>query len=173
MDEIIKVDLFDQEIGYGNKMDIHRRHQLHRAFSLFIVDDSNRMLIQQRAVDKYHSGGLWSNACCSHPRKGETLEKAVMRRTEEELGIRIGNMQELFSFVYCADYGEIGEYEYDHVFLTQYNGKVCPVPEELQDVKWVALDELKEDLENHPENYSVWFQIAAPRVLKILWKGDV
>ena len=104
-DKLIWVDLFDNEIGSGDKLETHVKNQLHRAFSLFIVHDG-KMLIQKRALEKYHSGGLWANACCSHPRWGESLEDAVQKRLEEELGIPQGTcaIQELFSFHYFSQY---------------------------------------------------------------------
>lgn len=167
-DQLILIDLFDREIGYGPKLEVHRRGQLHRAFSVFLID-GDRMLIQQRNPEKYHSGGLWANACCSHPRKGENLEEAVVRRMEEELGIRT-DCKELFHFVYYSKYSdEMHEYELDHVFLGTYHGDPSFSREEIAQVKWVSMEWLAEDLKNHPEQYTSWFQIAAPSVLEKVW----
>lgn len=168
-DQLIKVDIYDNEIGYGGKMEIHQKGELHRAFSIFLVD-GDRMLIQRRNPDKYHSGGLWANSCCSHPRKGEALEEAVKRRLEQELGVA-ADCKELFTFVYFSKYSDqMHEYEYDHVFLGEYSsGEEIPFdPEEIAEVRWVTLNWLEQDLVQHPERYSSWFLIAAPGVLQIL-----
>lgn len=168
-DKIILVDIFDNETGYGEKLNVHKNRLLHRAFSVFIVKDG-KMLVHQRKIGKYHSGGLWTNACCSHPRMGETLEVAVARRLQEELHLSCST-EELFSFVYYQDYGELAEYEYDHVFLGEYEGEIDFNKEEIDAVKWVNFSELKEDLEKHPERYTAWFLIAAPKVLYLLNKN--
>lgn len=165
-DELICVDIFDREIGTADKMACHVKPVLHRAFSVFIVD-GNRMLIQRRAMGKYHSGGLWANACCSHPRAGESLSDAVERRLFEETGIRC-ETEELFSFVYCASLGRVYEYELDHVFLGEYGGNVTPDPDEIMDTWWIELDELATLLVSQPEMFSVWFITAAPKVLAYL-----
>ena len=129
-DRVILVDIFDNQIGSGEKMRVHREGRLHRAFSVFLYD-GRKMLIQQRNPEKYHSGGLWANACCSHPRDRETLEEAVDRRMSEELGIQ-PEVREIDSFVYRAVYGDgLSEYEYDHVFLGKYRGEVQANPYEL------------------------------------------
>lgn len=163
---LILVDLFDNEIGSGEKMETHVREQLHRAFSVFIVHDG-KMLIQQRAMDKYHSAGLWANACCSHPRFGETFETSVQKRLKLELGIEIGNCdpEEVFSFVYYSKYDGLSEYEYDHVLLADYAGPIQANPEEIMDTRWVSFEELKKEMEEEPAKFSTWFMIAAPRVL--------
>ena len=111
-DKLIWVDIFDNEIGSGDKLETHVKNQLHRAFSVFIVHDG-KMLIQRRALGKYHSAGLWANACCSHPRWGESLADAVQKRMEEELGIAQGSIypEELFSFNYFTQYDGLSEYE--------------------------------------------------------------
>lgn len=165
-DKLIWVDIFDNEIGSGEKLETHVKEQLHRAFSVFIVHDG-KMFLQRRAMDKYHSGGLWANACCSHPRKGETLEVAVQRRMEEELGIAQGACapEELFAFTYYSHYDGLSEYEFDHVFLCDYHGRMAPNPEEMMDTRWVELDELQKELETSPQKFSAWFLIAAPRVI--------
>ena len=124
-DDIILVDIFDSEIGHTDKDDAHRRGLLHRAFSVFVIHDG-RMLIQKRSRDKYHSGGLWTNACCSHPREGESLDQAVPRRMREELGFS-SRAEELFSFVYRHVFSDgLVEYEFDHVFLADYDGESIP-----------------------------------------------
>jgi isopentenyl-diphosphate delta-isomerase len=161
-DELILVDLFDREIGTGPKLRVHRENRLHRAFSVFILHE-DRMLIQRRAFDKYHSGGLWANACCSHPRAGEDLAGAVKRRLFEELGI-CTETEELFDFVYFQQYEGLSEYEYDHVFAGDYDGPLQVNTDEIHEVRWVPMEELMEDLLVSPEKYCAWFRIAFPKV---------
>ena len=165
-DKLIWVDIYDNEIGCGDKMETHVKRQLHRAFSVFIIHEG-KMFIQRRAMNKYHSGGLWANACCSHPRYGETLEEAVQRRMEDELGIPQGSChpQELFGFTYYSPYEGLSEYEFDHVFLCDYHGDMTPNPEEMMDTRWVELEELQKEMEEYPQRFSAWFLIAAPRVM--------
>ena len=168
-DKLIWVDLFDNEIGCGEKLETHVKNQLHRAFSLFIVHDG-KMLIQKRALDKYHSGGLWANACCSHPRWGETLSDAVQKRMEEELGIPQGTCkpQELFSFNYFSQYQGLSEYEIDHVFLTDYQGEIKADQDEIMELRWISLEDLQVELQEKPQSFSTWFLIAAPRVIEYI-----
>lgn len=165
-DELILVDLFDQAIGHGEKLDVHRRHLLHRAFSVFLVDENGRWLLQKRADGKYHSGGLWANACCSHPRWGRNFAPrfpAGYRRNWESR-----NAQELFSFIYYAPFPSLSEYEFDHVFLLRHSGPVTPNPEEIGSTRWVTPEQLQQELLAHPEQFCSWFLIAAPRVLALL-----
>ena len=170
-EQLIWVDIFDNEIGEGEKLETHVKEQLHRAFSVFIIHDG-KMLLQRRALDKYHSAGLWANACCSHPRKGQTFEESVQDRLELELGIPKGAClpQEVFSFVYYSRYEGLSEYEYDHVLVVDYNGKIIPNPEEIMETRWVELAKLKQELEEEPQKFSTWFLIAAPRVLQMYIK---
>ncbi len=167
-DEIILVDFNDNIIGSGEKLWVHRSDRLHRAFSVFIVRDG-KMLIQQRNFDKYHSGGLWANACCSHQRVEETLELAVERRLVEELGIK-AKPEEIAHFTYRTEYDNgLTEYEYDHVFFTDtFTGELKPNPEEIAQVRWIGIEALKEEMLSHPETFSSWFMIAAPMVFEHL-----
>lgn len=166
MDELILVNAEDEEIGYGEKAYVHEKGLLHRAFSVFIVNDG-KMLIQKRNRNKYHSGGLWTNACCSHPRKGESLKEAVHRRLEEELGIDC-DVEELFDFMYRTVFAEnLYEYEFDHVFLADYSGSIELNREEASEIKWIDLQELKEDIVRRPEKYTSWFLIAVNKVIKV------
>lgn len=169
MDEIILVDLSDNEIGTGEKLDVHVNNRLHRAFSVFIVND-NKMLIQKRALEKYHSGGLWANACCSHPRKGEKLDEAVTRRLREELGIKC-DTKKVFSFIYYEHYSNLSEYEYDHVFLGQYAGEIEINKNEIEEYKWIDISKLEEWLLNNPEDFAAWFLISCPKIINI-WKDE-
>ena len=168
-DELILVDIFDQPVGSAGKAETHRKGLLHRAFSVFLLN-GDQMLIQQRALHKYHSGGLWSNACCSHPRVGESLPSAVERRLQEELGLQTP-CREVGAFVYRHEFSpELFEYEYDHIFVGEYSGEVKLNPEEAMAMRWVGLDELADDLRKNPQKYSVWFLTAAPMVLATLKK---
>ena len=167
MSSLILTDLFDNEIGTMSKSEAHRLGRLHRAFSVFIVD-GGKMLIQKRHRDKYHSGGLWANACCSHPVQGETLAQAVPRRLKEELGIQCA-ARELFSFVYFTKYAhDLFEYEYDHVFLAEYSGTCDFDRSEIEELQWITFEELEQRMLEKPQEFASWFMIAAPKVLQIL-----
>ena len=167
-DQLILVDLTDHCIGSAPKLTAHEKRLLHRAFSVFLID-GDRMLIHQRNKDKYHSGGLWTNACCSHPRYGEELTDSVHRRMRQELGIDT-EVKELFHFVYYRDYGSLAEYEYDHVFLGHLpSDRPIPYdPDEIMDLRWITLAELEQEMTGHPEHFSAWFMTAAPGVLEYL-----
>lgn len=173
---LILVDTSDKEIGSATKEEAHRNGMLHRAFSVFVVKDG-KMLIQKRNINKYHSGGLWANSCCSHPRVGEALEDAVQRRMKEEIGFSC-EVQEVAHFVYRTKYSEsLFEYEFDHVFVGNYKdgGQDEPVQfnkDEIEEVKWISLHELKKDLVENPDKYSSWFLIAAPMVLERIANDD-
>jgi len=170
MDNILLVDIFDREKGYAEKLEVHQKGILHRAFSVFIYS-GNKMLLQRRNTEKYHSGGLLTNACCSHQRQGECLQECVTRRMKEEIGIDVP-LKELFSFVYRTSFEDgLVEYELDHVFLGEYSGDVRPDPQEVSEVIWMDIDQLAEDLTIHPEKYTIWFLSAAPRVLEIIRAG--
>ncbi len=169
MEEIILVDENDNEIGYMEKIEAHKNGaKLHRAFSIFIFNKDGKMLLQKRAKTKHLFANLWTNACCSHPIKGEALEKAAHRKLKQEFGFDCP-LNEKFSFIYRAD-GEHGlsEYEYDHVFIGFYDGKPNPNPQEIDEWKYVRVDELKKDVKNRPENYTPWFKICLERVVQEL-----
>ena len=159
-DDLILVDLDDRETGRGEKMDVHRRGLLHRAFSVFLFD-GGRLLVQRRAAQKYHSAGLWANTCCSHPRAGQPLPEAVAQRLLEECGITGARVREAGSFVYRAPFPNgLTEYELDHVFVGEYAGPFAPNPEEIAELRFVPLTELKEDMRTNPDRYAVWFFTA-------------
>lgn len=167
MEKVICVDFNDQMIGECEKLEAHRIPVLHRAFSVFIVHE-DKMLIHQRAFHKYHWGGYWTNACCSHPRANETLLEAVHRRLQEELGID-GDVEELFSFTYLAHFSdECSEYEYDHVFIMDSDITPEINPEEVHEFKWISIEDLQKDMLEYPKKYTPWFMIACPRVIQIM-----
>src|SRR5690606_32010992 len=128
------------------------------AFSVLIFNDKNEMLLQKRASNKYHCGGLWTNACCSHPRLSETPKEAAMRRLNEELGFTT-QLTYLGKFIYKAKFENgLIEHELDHVFVGQYSGIITPNPEEVEDYKYIRIEELKEAISNEPQKYTVWFK---------------
>ena len=165
IEEITLVNLDDEVIGYETKEEVHRSGKLHRAFSVFIVNEG-RMLLQKRNPNKYHSGGLWTNACCSHQRRGEVLVEAVHRRMEEELGFDC-RLEEQFTFTYRTVFAEdLIEYELDHVFAGDCDPSLCVDPEEVAETRWVSFETLKAEMLDHPEQFSSWFLIAAPEIMK-------
>lgn len=166
---VILVNEKDEEIGSMEKIEAHKKGKLHRAFSIFIFNSKGEMLLQKRALSKYHSGGLWSNACCSHPEPGENTKFAAERRLVEELGIDV-TLQKIFDFVYRADFDNgLTEYEFDHVFTAKYDGDAEMNPEEVIDVAYKTMDELKEELKSYPQKYTEWFRIAFPKIEQ--WRG--
>lgn len=167
-EQVILVDRNDNEIGLMAKMEAHEKGVLHRAFSVFVFNQHGEMMLQRRALSKYHSPGLWSNTCCSHPRKGETALEAAHRRTVEEMGFDC-EMNKAFSFIYKADFDNgLTEHEFDHVIIGKYDKEPVINPEEVDSWKWIKLDELKKDMNENPEKYTVWFRIAFKEVEKQL-----
>lgn len=155
---LLLVTAQDEVIGYGEKMDVHRRGLLHRAFSVLIVNSRDELLLQQRAAEKYHSPGLWTNACCSHPLKGEDTEAAAHRRLKEELGFDCG-LDFAFKFTYRAEFDNgLTEHEIDHVFTGRYDGPVHPDPAEVSAIRWIRYGDLQESLQQEPGIYTVWFR---------------
>ena len=165
MEQVILVDVDDCEIGVMEKMEAHKQAVLHRAFSVFLFNPQGKMLLQQRALTKYHSAGLWTNTCCSHPRPGETLENAVSRRLIEEMGITT-KVFKAFDFIYQAELPDnLNEYEFDHVFIGNYDADVRPNHLEVANFVYQSIEEVEANLESHPEKYTVWFKIAFPKVV--------
>lgn len=163
-DSIVLVNDRDEEIGYGEKMEVHRIGQLHRAFSLVIVDRDDRMLLQKRASNKYHSGGLWTNACCSHPREGENIEDAVRRRVSEELGLDISDpsvyeLYEMGKFKYIKHFNGFTEHEIDHVFILQVDGDIDLHLDanEIEELKWIDFWDVGDLMLENPGNFTAWF----------------
>lgn len=164
MTQVILVDAQDQPVGTMEKMEAHEKALLHRAFSVFLFNSRGEMVLQQRALSKYHSGGLWTNACCSHPAPGEETEAAARRRLREELGLDLP-VTKIFDFMYRADFDNgLTEYEFDHVFTGHYEGEVNFNPEEVMAVTYLSMDRLRSDMEQNPGKYTAWFRIAFPRV---------
>jgi isopentenyl-diphosphate Delta-isomerase len=172
MEQVILVDENDVEIGTMEKIEAHRKALLHRAFSVFVFNEKGEMLIQQRALTKYHSGGLWTNACCSHPRPGEEILAAAQRRLKEEMGFVTG-LNKVFDFTYKAPFDNgLTENEFDHVFVGTYNGEIKPSVYEVEDYCYRTLKDIDESLQSHPKKYTAWFHIAFPKVHN-WWKDSV
>jgi isopentenyl-diphosphate delta-isomerase len=162
--EVILVNEQDEQIGTMEKMEAHRKAVLHRAFSVFIFNAKGEMLLQQRARHKYHSAGLWTNACCSHPSPGEETLVAANRRLIEEMGFSTP-LEKMFSFTYKSEYDNgLTEHEFDHVFTGKFEGSIKPDPEEVQDYCFKSLDEIEGSLQSHPAKYTSWFHIAFPKL---------
>jgi len=157
--EVVLVDQADRPIGTMEKLEAHEKGLLHRAFSVFVFNDQGEMLLQQRALSKYHSSGLWSNTCCSHPTPNESLKEAGEKRLQEEMGFSTP-LSPLFAFEYRVDLdNNLTEHEFDHVFIGQYNGEINPNPTEVMDHKWVSMEQLKEQMTQDPNRFTAWFQI--------------
>lgn len=164
MEHVVLVDEQDTQIGIMEKMAAHIVPRLHRAFSIFIFNSKGEMLLQQRALTKYHSPGLWTNTCCSHPRNGESLEQATARRLKEEMGLTC-DMHEVFTFIYKAPVGlGLVEHEYDHVWFGTTDDTPVVNAEEVASFKYMSLDEIASDMEAHPECYTEWFKISFEEV---------
>ena len=163
-EKILLVDKNDNPIGYEAKLKTHEDALLHRAFSIFIFNDKNEMLIQRRAIEKYHCGGLWTNTCCSHQRENEILHEAANRRLKEEMGFST-QLFELFTFHYNVKFENgLTENEIDHVYIGNYDGNIKLNPNEACDYKWINHDELKEWISTHPNDFTPWFLIAIKKM---------
>lgn len=169
--EVILVTAQDEAIGVMEKMEAHQKGVLHRAFSVFIFDKGGRMLLQQRAPQKYHGAHLWTNACCSHPYWDEPVETAAQRRLQEELGFTTP-LQKIFSFTYkAAVENNLVEHEYDHVFAGEYEGQIQMNKEEVCDYAYHDLSSVKRLLQEAPETFTSWFKIAFPQI-EAWWKEN-
>lgn len=164
--EVVLVNENDEPIGLMEKMEAHKKGLLHRAFSVFIFDKKGNMLLQQRAADKYHGAHLWTNACCSHPFSDEKVENAAKRRLKEELGFTT-DLHQIFSFTYHAKVeNDLIEHEFDHVFAGEYESDIHPNSNEVADYSYKPIDEIKKEMEQHPEKFTSWFKIAFPKIEK-------
>ncbi len=164
MEQVILVNERDEEAGLMEKMEAHEKALLHRAISVFIFNTKGEMLLQQRAAKKYHSAGLWANACCSHPRPGEDVLAASQRRLKEELGFETP-LKKIFEFTYKASFDNgLTEHEFDHVFTGTFNDAILPNPDEVQDYTYKSMNDIEASLKINPHKYSVWFIIAFPQI---------
>ena len=152
--KLILVDMMDRPVGTGEKGEVHAKGLLHRAFSLFLQDQEGRVLLQQRAMGKYHSGGLWTNSCCSHPAPGDSWEACIALRTQEELGVTVHGLREVGQFVYHRDFGDgVQEFELDHIWVGQIADAPKPDPEEAMALCWLTPEQAAEDLRLYPARY--------------------
>jgi isopentenyl-diphosphate Delta-isomerase len=162
--DVILVDENDEQVGTMEKMEVHQKALLHRAFSVFILNDKGEMLLHKRADRKYHSAGLWTNACCSHPKPGEDTSAAAKNRLQEEMGINTP-LKKVFDFIYKAPFDNgLTEYEFDHVFIGSYDGDIFPNAEEVSDYCYKSIEEVRNSIASHPRKYTEWFKIAFPKV---------
>jgi isopentenyl-diphosphate delta-isomerase len=158
-EKVILVNENDEQIGLMEKIEAHEKALLHRAFSVFVYNDKNEVMIQQRALSKYHSPGLWTNTCCSHQKEGETNVEAGKRRLMEEMGFQT-DLKEVTSFIYKAPFDNgLSEHEYDYILVGHYNEEPKINPDEVASWKWMSLEDIKKDINNHPEKYTAWFKI--------------
>ena len=159
MEQVILVDENDNEVGVMEKMAAHKEGLLHRAFSVLLFNSKGELLLQKRADDKYHSAGLWTNTCCSHPIPGETIESAAQRRLKQEMGIDL-LPEFVFKFIYRTELnGGLTEHELDYVLLGIYEGEPDANPDEVSDWKYVDLESVRKELKSHPEKYTHWFKL--------------
>jgi len=158
-EQVILVDKKDTQIGLMPKMEAHEKGVLHRAFSVFIFNTKNELMLQQRALHKYHSPGLWTNTCCSHQREGETNIQAGKRRLFEEMGF-VTELKETISFIYKAPFDNgLTEHELDHILVGAFESTPNITKEEVADWKWMNVELVKQDIQKNPENYTAWFKI--------------
>jgi isopentenyl-diphosphate Delta-isomerase len=168
-EQVILVDEQDRELGIMEKLAAHQHGgTLHRCFSTIILNSKGEMLLQQRAKGKYHSGGLWANACCSHPRPGEDAVAAAERRLVEELGISC-RLREIATFIYRAELDhDLVEHEFDHLMLGKTDEEPEPNPEEVMEHRWMSIPDIQKDIKVAPERYAPWFK----RIMELLAQGD-
>jgi isopentenyl-diphosphate Delta-isomerase len=163
-EQVILVDDHDREIGTAEKMQAHIDASLHRAFSVFVFRDSGELLLQRRALNKYHSSGLWSNTCCGHPRPGEITADAARRRLHEEMGLDCA-LNECFSFIYQQPVGNgLIEFEWDHVFIGWSEAVPEPSLDEVHEWRWQGIEQVKREVNQHPERFTSWFPDAFARL---------
>ncbi|TAD84896.1 MAG: isopentenyl-diphosphate Delta-isomerase [Bacteroidetes bacterium] len=163
--QVILVNSNDEPIGTMEKMAAHEAAHLHRAFSVFLFNAEGHMLLQKRASTKYHSGGLWTNTCCSHPFPGEDTEQAAQRRLAEEMGITNATIHKAFHFTYTASFSNgLVECEFDHVFCGQYNGPIVPNPDEVEAYRYTPLPQLLAQVHQKPQYFTAWFLLALPKL---------
>jgi isopentenyl-diphosphate delta-isomerase len=165
-ENVILVNENDEQIGLMEKIEAHEKALLHRAFSVFILNDKGELMLQQRALHKYHSPGLWTNTCCSHQREGESNISAGKRRLQEEMGF-VTELAEAVSFIYKAPFDNgLTEHEYDHVMLGTYNDEPIINPDEVASWKWMDVQAVKDDIAANPNQYTAWFKIIFEKFYK-------
>lgn len=158
-EKVILVDINDEPIGLMEKIAAHEQALLHRAFSVFVLNNKNEIMLQQRAASKYHSPLLWTNTCCSHQRPGETNIQAGKRRLQEEMGFEV-ELTELFNFIYKAPFDNgLTEHELDHVMIGKYNDEPNINKDEVESWKWMSIEAIKADMKENPNDYTAWFKI--------------
>jgi len=166
--DVILVDENDVPTGTMEKMEVHKKALLHRAFSVFIFNSKGEMLLQQRAKNKYHSASLWTNACCSHPEPGQDTLAAATKRLQEEMGFTTP-LKKAFDFIYKAPFDNgLTEHELDHVFIGTHDSEIIASKEEVNDYCYMSTTEIIASLQSHPQKYTEWFKIAFPKLLTYL-----
>lgn len=172
-EKVILVNENDEQIGLMPKLEAHQKAVLHRAFSVFVLNDKNELMLQQRAAHKYHSPLLWTNTCCSHQRENETNIQAGNRRMIEEMGFTT-ELKELFSFIYKAPFDNgLTEHELDHVMIGFSNQEPVINPDEVEAWKWMDIDSVREDIEKNPDIYTAWFKIIFDKFYHFLEQHKV
>ena len=167
-EHVILVNESDEPQGTMEKIEAHEKALLHRAFSVFVFNDNKELMLQQRALHKYHSPGLWTNTCCSHQRMGEDSLSAGVRRLREEMGFET-QLEFKGSFIYKAPFDNgLTEHELDHILVGHYNGTPQINPEEVASWRWISMDDLKTDIDTHPELYTVWFKIIFHKYCELI-----
>lgn len=166
MTQVILVDTRDRQIGVEEKLEAHKKGNLHRAFSAFVFNSKGKLLLQKRAEDKYHSGELWTNTCCSHPAPGESIKEASERRLWEEMGIK-ADLSEITSFIYKVNFENgLTEHEFNHIVIGKFDGDPKPDPSEVSDWKWEDPKIALGDLEKNPQNYTYWFRLCFKDIIE-------
>jgi isopentenyl-diphosphate delta-isomerase len=166
MEQVVLVNEHDEELGLMEKMEAHEKALLHRAFSVFVFNRSGQLLLQQRALNKYHSGGLWTNTCCSHPRPNESVADAATRRLMEEMGFDTP-LVKIFDFIYQASFDNgLTEHEFDHVFVGYYDGPFEPNPQEVNDTVYRSMESIQHSLESKEGLFTAWFEIVFPKMME-------
>ncbi|MDX3913992.1 MULTISPECIES: isopentenyl-diphosphate Delta-isomerase [Olivibacter] len=166
MKEVILVNEQDEAVGKMEKLEAHQKGLLHRAFSIFVFNTAGELLLQRRALNKYHSGGLWTNTCCSHPLPNEDTLIAAQNRLQEEMGFQT-TLRPLFSFLYKTSFHNgLVEHEFDHVYVGEFSGEIIPNREEVMDYQWIAYQNLEQMIKSSPDAFTFWFLEVYERVFK-------
>mgnify|MGYP000099420842 CR=1 FL=1 len=165
MEEVILVTEKDKRVGQGEKQWVHEEGLLHRAFSIYVFNEKDELLLQRRADTKYHNPGMWSNTCCGHPRPHEGVRSGVLRRLDEEMGLRLDSCKKQGEFVYEKEFSNgLSENEYLHVFTSKTSKEPVLNPREASEYKWLSLENVKKDVEEHPGKYTYWFKLTLKKL---------